>query len=80
MIVKMNEIWGKIILVSKLEFILLGLLIENHGTLLLTSFRNNSSTTNPVCIFFVHSRNVHKTKGLFSEYYGVEDSVNNKGC
>lgn len=80
MIVKMNEIWGKIILVFKLEFILFGLFIENYGILLFILFRNNFFTINFVCIFFVYLRNVYKIKGLFFEYYGVEDSVNNKGC
>ena len=41
----------KIILASKLEFILLCFFVENYGTLLLTSFRNNSRMINPICIF-----------------------------
>lgn len=55
MILKTSAMLSKIILASKLEFILLGFLIENYGTLLLTSFRNNSHVINSiltfVCIF-----------------------------
>lgn len=52
MVLKINEMLRKIILASILEFILLGFCIENYGTLLLTSLRNNSHDNSciSVCI------------------------------
>ena len=38
-----NEVLRKIILVSKLEFLLLCFLVENYGTLLLTKSRTRLS-------------------------------------
>ena len=93
MALMINEVLRKIILASRLEFLLLCFLVENYGTLLLAE----SDTTErlnwtdclhhseiipiwliPSAFLFVYLRNVHRAKYLFSEYDAVEERVRNE--